>query len=253
MQLYQFFILFFFKDGRLCDAMLPAAATSGTENEWPLSENVLRSLSEDVRPLTAATETLDDLCAVAENVGLCLTEPIVPKPDEVTPNEATPDEVTPNEATPDEATPDEATPDQATTEKTAVVIAKARRMLLDVMAVRSAYANGKYYAPDAAGAPYVMRTVEELALTDEWRVRMVVNANTFAAGTVMYEHGGACFLHGFVHCSGRVAVDCSALMDAWPRHRSTVKTYSALTATDDDTPVLLLQHFQAFSCSALLR
>lgn len=243
MQLYQFFILFFFKDGRLCEAMLPAAATSGTEDEWPLSENVLRSLSEDVRPFTAATETLDDLCAVAENVGLCLAEPVVPKTEEVTPNETTPDE----------ATPDEATPDQTTTEKTAVVIAKARRMLLDVMAVRSAYANGKYYAPDAAGAPYVMRTVEELALTDEWRARIVANANTFAAGTVMYEPGGACFLHGFVHCSGRVAVDCSALTDAWPRHRSTVKTYSALTATDDDTPVLLLQHFQAFSCSALLR
>jgi len=131
------------------------------------------------------------------------------------------------------------------------IAAAARRTQIRLMGVRSAYADGAYYASET---PHVSRTVEELWLPWSAAVVPVVNENTYTVGTVLYDDGdtGACYLHGLVDPRSRVAVDCGLLTAILPRHRSTVKMYSALrTGPDGCTPVLVLRHFQTFSSGAV--
>lgn len=197
---------------------------------WPMCENVLQSLSEDVRPAAAAVdETAVDETAVTANVLRCLAEP-----------------VTLAAATEYRSRPRPPPRDDAT--------AAARRMQARLMAVRSAYTDGKYYEPEA---PYVSRTVEELCA---WTVdARTANVHTYTAGTVDYDRAtGACYLHGLADPRSRVAVDCGPLTATLPRHRSTVKMFATLRTRDDDhggtaTPVLVPHHFQVFSCAALFR
>lgn len=195
---------------------------------WPVHENVLRSLSEDVRPTAMDYDVGSDDAAVASNVQACLAEPVMPTAVTDDPPTARP-----------QTTRDDAT-------------AAARRMQTRLMAVRSAYTDGKYYEPNA---PYVSRTVEELCT---WTVDVPANVHTYTAGTVDYDRDtGACHLLGLVDPRSRVVIDCSPLTATLPRHRSTVKMFATLRTREDDdglvTPVLVPDHFQAFSCADLFR
>lgn len=219
------------------------------DDGWPVCEKVLRSLSEDVRPVATVNSDNNDAAAsaaaVVTNVQSCLSEPVVPVPVERPPQR--------RRRLPERERrthlwrpPSKRCRDVQT--------AAARRTQTRLMAVRSAYADGKYYAP---GAPHVSRTVEELSL---WPADETPdNENTYTAGTVLYDRDtGACYLHGFANPRSRVAVDCDRLTATLPRHGSTVKAYSALRIPPEDraegaAPILVLHHFQVFSCAALFK
>ncbi|XP_015379729.1 PREDICTED: uncharacterized protein LOC107173638 [Diuraphis noxia] len=210
----------------------------GVDCDWPMNENVLRSLFEDVR-LTAAAVSVDD-DAVASDVRRCLAEPVVPATETIRRLQSRwrlrrwPDNGG-GAATP--------------------VVDESRRMQVRLMTVPSAYAaNGEYYcAPEAA---YVSRTVEELS-SEPWAAEPPVNGYTFTVGTVHNDNEtGACYLHGFADPLARVTVDCVLLTAVLPRHRTTVKMFSTLRSppTDDPgPPVLVPHHFQVFSRDALFR
>lgn len=200
------------------------------DDGWPIHANVLRSLSEDVRP--PASTAPDDGDAAAADVRSCLAERVVP-----TAVDRLWRRLRENRW--------RQRPRHRTT-------AAARRTQTLLMGVRSAYADGAYYAP---GTSHVSRTVEELSLwTADGAAPPVVNGYTYTAGTVLYdEETGACYLHGFADPRNRVAVDCRLLTAALPRHRSTVKMYSVLRSAPADVPVLLPHHFQTFSRGAAFR
>lgn len=215
-------------------------------DDWPISENALRSLSEDVRP-TPAVAVPGNRDAVARDVRLCLAELVGPTAETTRrlrlrrlllrrPPRWWPDDGRGTDA---------------------AAVAESRLMQSRLMSAPSAYpANDEYYAPEAAGA-YVSRTVEELT-SEPWTAAEPVNVYAYTAGTVRYDDGpaGECRLHGFADPRARVTVDCSLLDDAVPRHLATVKMYSTLrppAADDPGPPVLVPHHFQEFSCTALFR
>lgn len=203
------------------------------DGDWPICEDVLRSLSEDVRPTTAMANNddgHDDLAATAVDVQSCLAERVTPTADRPQRGRLQP----------------RPEPDPRD-EPISAVVAAARRTQVRLMAVRSTYTDGKYYSPEA---PYVSRTVEEL---QQWPRRPAGdNTYTYTVGTVLYDRG-SCYLHGFADPRSRVAVDNSLLTVALPRHRSTVKMYSTLRTSAENAPVLVPHHFQAFSCDSLFR
>lgn len=208
-------------------------------DDWPVGEKVLQSLSEDVRPVATVSSDNND-AAVVTNVQLCLSERVVPVRAEQPQRRRLPEQ----ERRMHLWRPSKLCRD--------VQAAAARRTQTRLMTVRSAYADGKYYAP---GSPHVSRTVEELSL---WPADETPdNGNTYTAGTVLYDNDtGACYLHGFADPRSRVAVDCDRLTVTLPRHGSTVKAYSALRVPPEDSegaPILVLHHFQVFSCAALFK
>ncbi|XP_029343512.1 uncharacterized protein LOC107884068 isoform X2 [Acyrthosiphon pisum] len=206
--------------------------------DWPVCENLLRSLSEDVRPTTVVEVSVDG-DAVASNVRLCMAERVAPAAETMqrlrlrwllrrwSANGG-----------------------GAVT----AAVAESRRMQVRLMTVPSAYAaDGEYYASETA---YVSRTVEELS-SEPWVTEPPVNGYTYTAGTVHYDSDtGACHLHGFTDRRARVTVDCALLTVVLPRHRTTVKMYSTLRsppAEDAGPPVLVPHHFQVFSRDVLFR
>ncbi|XP_050057977.1 uncharacterized protein LOC126550442 [Aphis gossypii] len=216
------------------------------DDDWPISENVLRSLSEDIRPTPAAAVS-GSRDEVTSDVRLCLAEPVGPTA---------------------ETTrrlrlrrlllcrPPRWWPENGRGTDTAAAVAESRLMQSRLMSVPSAYpANGEYYSPEAVS--YVSRTVEELSAEP---FTGPVNVYTYTAGTVRYDddggRAGECRLHGFADPRARVTVDCALLDDAVPRHLATVKMYCTLRpppADDPGPPVLVPHHFQEFSCAALFR
>lgn len=214
---------------------------NAADDDWPICENVLRSLSEDVRPTASCTANDGDDAAVAANVRSCLAERVVPTADHLWRHRER-EERRRRRQRPSER-------DRIT--------AAARRTQTRLMGVRSAYVDGAYYA---SGTSYVSRTVEELSPWTADAAEDVVEQYTYTVGTVLYDNDtGACHLHGFADPRSRVAVDCGPLTAALPRHRSTVKMYSVLrTAPADDRgnvqqPVLVPHHFQVFSCADAFR
>jgi len=205
--------------------------------DWPVCENVLRSLSEDVRPTAVAVSVDDD--AVASDVRLCLAERVAPAAETMRRLRL--------------RWLLRRWPANGCGAVTAAV-AESRRMQVHLMTVPSAYAaDGEYYASEMA---YVSRTVEELS-SEPWAAEPPVNGYTYTAGTVLYDSDtGACHLHGFTDPRARVTVDCGLLTTVLPRHRTTVKMYSTLRlppADDAGPPVLVLHHFQVFSRDVLFR
>lgn len=211
--------------------------------DWPMDENVLRSLSEDVRPTPVVAARADSDDAVASDVRLCLAERVVPTAETMRrlrlrrlllrrPPRWWPENGGGTAA-----------------------VAESRRTQMKLMSVPSAYsANGEYYAPEAA---YVSRTVEELS-SEPWTTAAPPdNGYTYTAGTVHYDREtGACYLHGFADPQARVTVDCVLLTAVLPRHRATVKMYSTLRPPSADhpgPPVLVPHHFQVFSRAVLFR
>lgn len=207
--------------------------------DWPVCENVLRTLSEDVQP-TPLVVSVDGAVAVASDVRLCLAERVVPA---------------------------------AVTMRRlrlrsllrrwsanggglgAATVAESRRMQVRLMTVPSVYsANGEYYASETA---YVSRTVEELSSSELWAAEPPVNGYTYTAGTVHYDSDtGACHLRGFTDPRAQVTVDCALLTAVLPRHRTTVKMYSTIRSplADDAGPLVLVpHHFQVFSRDVLFR
>lgn len=207
--------------------------------DWPVCENVLRTLSEDVRPTPVAVST-DGAAAVASDVRLCLAERVVPGAETMrrlrlrsllrrwSANGGEP---------------------------VAAAVAESRRMQVHLMTVPSAYSvDGEYYASETS---YVSRTVEELSSSEPRTAEPPVNKYTYTAGTVHYDGDtGACHLRGFTDPRAQVTVDCALLTAVLPRHRTTVKMYSTLQSppTDDaGPPVLVPHHFQVFSRDVLFR
>jgi len=221
----------------------PAAEEMGHDDDvdrgdWPMDENVLRSLFEDVRPTTAVAAFVDGH-VVASDVRRCLAERVVPAAETMR-------RLRTRRLL-------RRWPDNGGGVATAVV-ADSRRMQVRLMTVPSAYAaDGEYYAPEAT---YVSRTVEELS-SGPWATEPPVNGYTYTAGTVHNDsETGACHLHGFADPRARVTVDCVLLTAALPRHRTTVKMYSTLRSPPTDhpgPPVLVPHHFQVFSRDALFR
>lgn len=209
----------------------------GHENDdWPVRENVLRSLFEDIRPEGAADKDERETdAAVSVDVQSCLAERVVP-----------------SEGTAEQRCRRRLWQRRWPSSAVTPVISAARRTQTRLMAVRSAYPDGQYYGPEA---PHVSRTVEELNGT--WTGTAGHNSYTFTAGTVLYDDGDAdaCHLHGLVDARSRVAVDCSLLTAAVPRHRSTVKMYAKLRTAPDGgaatPPVLVPHHFHVFSAASL--
>ncbi|VVC34613.1 Hypothetical protein CINCED_3A015084 [Cinara cedri] len=206
-------------------------------NDWPICENVLLSLSEDVRPLFARNQDQDERDAmVSANVQICLAE-------RVGPSERAMKQLFFRRVRQQFRSSPAVTP----------TILAARQMITRLTAVRSVYLDGQYYGSETS---HVYRPVEELSA---FTVTAVRNGYTFTAGTVHYDDGdtNACHLHGLVDRRSRVAVDCSLLTVALPRHRSAVKMYSKLrTAADGSVvipPVLVLHHFHVFNTADLFR
>lgn len=204
-------------------------------DDWPVLENVLLSLSESVRPTAAAYRDADDgEEGVAADVRSCLAEPVQPTAVALRLVWRRPwwlrqrgDDVT---------------------------VAAAARLQTRLMGVRSAHVDGKYYGPETE---HVSRTVEWLChWTEADADGTATNRLTYTVGTVLYDdRTGACHLHGLADPGCRVTVDCSRLSAVLPRHRSTIKLYSEFR-TDADAPlrpVLVAQHFHAFSLQALFR
>lgn len=206
-------------------------------NDWPICENVLRSLSEDLRPLIARNQDGDDADAtVSANVQICLA-------DRVGPTKKATKQLYFRKVRQQFRSSPAITP----------AISAARQMLTRLTAVRSVYLDGQYYGSETS---HVHRPVEELSA---YMDIAVPNGYTFTAGTVHYDDGdtSACHLHGLVDRHSRVAVDCSLLTAALPRHRSTVKMYSKLRTTADGgiviPPVLVPHHFHVFNTADLFR
>lgn len=207
--------------------------------DWPVCENVLRTLSEDVQP-TPLVASVDGAVTVASDVRLCLAERVVPAAETMrrlrlrsllrrwSVNGGGPG---------------------------AAAVAESRRMQVRLMTVPSAYsADGEYYASETA---YVSRTVEELSSSELRAAAPPVNGYTYTAGTVHYDSDtGACHLRGFTDPRAQVPVDCALLTAVLPRHRTTVKMYSTLRSppADDAGPLVLVpHHFQVFSHVVLFR
>ncbi|XP_026822740.1 uncharacterized protein LOC113560838 [Rhopalosiphum maidis] len=211
--------------------------------DWPMDENVLRTLSEDVRP-TPAAGLADSDGAVASAVRLCSAERVVPTAETVRRLRLRQLLL---------RRPPRWWPENG---GGAAAVAESRRTQTKLMSVPSAYpATGEYYAPEAA---YVSRTVEELSSGPRPTAAPPVNGYTYTAGTVRYDREtGACYLHGFADPQARVTVDCALLTDVLPRHRATVKMYSTLRPPPADDPggppVLAPHHFQVFSRAVLFR
>jgi len=212
----------------------PKARRQGNNDEWPVDENVLQSLSEDVRPADGCYSHRVDDDAVAVNVRSCLAEVVAPM-------------VAAQKLLSRRHVQRQwwRRPSYGPAEDN--TLAAARRTQTRLMAVRSSYRDGKYYAPNPT---HVSRTVEELS---RWTAADPTpsNGHTYTAGTVLYDGDtGACHLHGLMDSRCRVAVDCSRLTYALPRHRSTVKMYSTVrmshTSGEPDAPVLVPNHFQVF-------
>lgn len=214
-------------------------------DDWPISENVLRSLSEDIQPIPAVAVP-GNRDAVISDVRLCLAELVGPTAETIRRLRLRRLLL---------CRPPRWWPENGRGTDTAAV-AESRLMQLRLMSVPSAYpANDEYYSPEAAA--YVSRTVEELS-SEPWTAAEPVNVYTYTAGTVHYDDGraDACRLHGFADPQARVTVDCALLDDTLPRHLATVKMYSTLRpppADDPGPPVLVPHHFQEFSCTALFR
>lgn len=209
----------------------------GHENDdWPVCENVLRSLFEDVRPPNGAADKdeRETDAVVSVNVQSCLAERVVP-----------------SEETAEQRYRRQLCQRRWPSSVVTPLISAARRTHTRLMAVPSAYLDGQYYRPET---PHVSRTVEELFT---WTTTAVPNSYTFTAGMVLYDDGDtdACHLHGLVDARSRVAVDCSLLTSALPRHRSTVKMYSKLQIVPDGSagtlPVLVPHHFHVFSIATM--
>lgn len=210
------------------------------DDDWPICEKVLLSLSENVRP-SATVDNDNNDAAVATNVQLCLAERVVPVRTEQPRRYRLPEQKQLKHF----RRPLIRDQDVQTT-------VAARRTQTRLMTVRSAYTDGKYYAP---GTPHVSRTVEELSL---WPAEETPdNGYTYTVGTVLYDKDtGTCHLHGFADPRSRVAVDCDRLTNTLPRHGSTIKAYSELRLPIRDregAPVLVLHHFQVFCCAALFK
>lgn len=208
--------------------------------DWPINENVLRSLLEDIRPTSAMAAVSVNSDVVTSDVRRCLAEPIALAAETIRRLQS--------------RWLLRRWPDNGGGAATAMV-AESRRMQVRLMTVPSAYvADGEYYcAPEAA---YVSRTVEELS-SEPWAAEPPVNGYTYTVGTVHNDREtGACHLHGFADPRARVTVDCVLLTAVLPRHRTTVKMFSTLRSppTDDPgPPVLVPHHFQVFSRDALFR
>uniref|UniRef100_A0A2S2NYP0 Uncharacterized protein n=2 Tax=Schizaphis graminum TaxID=13262 RepID=A0A2S2NYP0_SCHGA len=211
--------------------------------DWPMDENVLRSLSEDVLPTPVAARADGD-GAVASDVRLCLAERVVPTAETMRRLQLRQLLL---------RRPPRWWPENG---GGTAAVAESRRTQMRLMSVPSAYpATGEYYAPEAA---YVSRTVEELSSSEpRTTAAPPVNGYTYTAGTVHYDgETGACCLHGFADPQARVTVDCVLLTAVLPRHRTTVKMYSTLRpppADDPGPPVLVPHHFQVFSRAVLFR
>lgn len=247
----------------------------GGSVDWPACENVLRALSEDVRPtwaVAAATVARDDE-RVAADVLLCLAERVAPLPTGPAANGRQADGRQTDGRQADGLQTDGQQADGQQTDgplrlrprwrscawpedaAAAATVAAAGRAQTRFMAVRSAYADGKYYASDA---PHASRTVEELSLWRRWPAAAAaatadldldVNLYTYTAGTVTYDRDtGACHLCGLWDPRRRVAVDCGRLTDRLPGRGTAVKMFSELRAPDRDggAPVLVPHHFQVF-------
>jgi len=234
-------IVCFFQD-RVGTMQRPAADSlddgDDFDCDWPVCENLLISLSEDVRP--TAVEVSVDGDAVASNVRLCLAERVAPAAETMRQLRLRCRLLRQWSANGGGAV--------------AAAVAESRRMQVRLMTVPSAYAvDGEYYASETA---YVSRTVEELS-SEPWATEPPVNGYTYTAGTVHYDSDtGACHLHGFTDRRARVTVDCALLTTVLPRQRTTVKMYSTLRSppTDDaGPPVLVPHHFQVFSRDLLFR
>ncbi|XP_050435873.1 uncharacterized protein LOC126842775 [Adelges cooleyi] len=198
------------------------------DESWPVTENVLRALEEEIRPLAdpklADQERREDRVKTASvqlNVRACLEERVEPTDDTV---DTKPEGLV--------AAPSRRDP-----------VDMSRQIQVGLMSVKSAYVDGKYYG---SAEQYVSRTVEEL-LSREFASSPPVNASTYTVGTVEYDSDRRCFLRGFAQPSlGSVLVDCTRL-SVLPKDRSTVKFYSTLTASPDGLPLLTPHHFHVFS------
>lgn len=230
-------------------------------DDWPVNENVLRSLSEVVRPVAALTvydeldaivDTVTTVDTVAANVRSCLAERVT-----LAPPDALKLLLARQRTRRAQRRAGWPLLGRERDETFATALAARRKQTRLMMNARSTYNDGEYYTPPR-GTTYVSRTVEELSLwtpadgpppqtTDD-------SCHTFVAGTVRYDCG-VCHLHGFADPGSRVAVDCSPLTDTLPRHGSTVKMYCTLKTNDSDEGaaiVLVPHHFQRFSRDALL-
>lgn len=197
--------------------------------DWPLRQDVLLSLSEDVKPKGDRRRRPEDDDDTAVAVRACLEERVVPT--------AALRSWRPRHYK------------WPLDDRTAEVVAAAERTQVRLMAVRSAYvADGAYYA---ASVPHVSWTVEELC--HRWPAAAATGIGhggslVYVAGIVRHD-GGACHLHGLTDPRCRVPVDCGRLTDVVPRHRSAVKMYGHLKAGDG--PVLVPHHFHVFAAAAL--
>lgn len=207
------------------------------DESWPMSDKVLLSLSEDVRPVEAAAADDDGhnvVVTVADHVRSCMAERVVPVLARLL------------RFRPPPSSGFWLGRDDGTT------VMASRRLQTRLMAVRSAYVDGKYYAPEV---PYVSRTVEEMQRPWTAERPPLANANTYVVGTVHFdEDTGACHLHGLQDPRTRMPVDCTGLTASLPRHRSTVKMFTELrTSGIGGANVLVPHHFQIFSCADLLQ
>lgn len=218
------------------------------DDHWPIDENVLLSLSENVRPTVTERYRADlreNAAAVATAVRACLAERVEPTRKAVLALQYC-------------GRPRRQwwrrRPSKRDSRDEAALLA-SQRTQTRLMAVRSKYpADRKYYASDA---PHMSRTVEELC---QWmtaaEAATLDNFLTYTAGTVLHDSDtGACHLRGLTDPRCLVAVDCTRLATL-PRHQSTVKMYSelcVLKATDGhDALVLVPHHFQVFSVVAAI-
>lgn len=205
---------------------------------WPMCDKVLLSLSEDVRPVKAALVDGDDghdvVGTVADRVQSCMAERVVPTMTGLMRFRPPPSS------------------GFWSGRVDGTTVMAARRLQTRLMAVRSAYVDGKYYAPEG---PYISRTVEELQWPQTVERPPLANANTYVVGTVLHdEDTSACHLLGLRDPQTRVPVDCTRLSATLPRHRSTVKMFAELrTSGVGGANALAPHHFQIFSCADLFQ
>lgn len=227
-------------------------------DDWPVSEDVLRSLSEPVRPVAvsaaydefdAIVDTVTRVDTVAADVQMCLAERVT-----FAPSDALILLLERQRRRRAQRRIGWPLLGRERDGALATALAARRKQTRLMMTVPSTYKDGKYYAPQ--GASYVSRAVEELSLWTPADGPPPTDGgdHAFIAGTVRYDCG-VCHLHGLVDPGSRVAVDCSPLTDTLPRQGSAVKMYCTLRADDGvegAAIVLVPHHFQRFSRDALL-